>query len=338
MRSNFFILLIIAVIFCACKSKHSAPDVSSIKVDATIQRFDQDFYGNTTPIPASLATMQKKYGNLFDYFLAKTSISNSLALGVTPEIIVGDFLKVHQPLYDSVQLQYNNLQWLEKDFAKAFQYYKYYFPSFKVPKLFTFVDGFFADNPQSYYGVELGQDTVVISLQMFLGKNFSMYDPQVYYDYLKERFTKEYIVKNTLTALINKQFPFIDADAPLIEQMIDAGKRVYLIDKFLPSVDDAIKLGYTKAQLKICNANEKNIWAHFVNDNLLFNTEPTIAKEYIGENPFTKEMGKEVPGNIGAYVGWQIVKKYAEANKSVTPAQIMAMSNKIIYRDAKYKP
>jgi hypothetical protein len=325
-------------LFFSCKNGKNAPDVSAIKVDATIQRFDQDFFDTKMPITERLASLQKKYGNLLDYFLAKTSISNGLELGVKTDLILNEFFKIHQSLYDSSQLQFKKLDWLEKDFTKAFQYYKHYFPNFKEPKLFTFVDGFYADNPQSYYGVELGNDTLVISLQMFLGKDFSAYDPGVYYDYLRERFSKEYILKNALTVLMNKQFKQPDADLPLVEQMIDAGKRIYLLDKLMPNEKDAIKIGYTKAQLKDCIKNEQVIWSYFVQNNLLFNTEPTITKEYIGENPFTKELGTDSPGNIGAFVGWQIVKKYVEKNKNLTPAQLMQVENKIIYNEAKYKP
>jgi hypothetical protein len=120
--------------------------------------------------------------------------------------------------------------------------------------------------------------------------------------------------------------------------MVDAGKRLYMLDQLLPYTTEEIKLGYTKEQLKICYKNEFNIWSNFVNANNLFVVEPTIIKEYIGENPFTKDLSTDSPGNIGAFVGWQIVKKYMEKNPTTKLLQLMQVDNKIIYNEAKYKP
>jgi hypothetical protein len=146
------------------------------------------------------------------------------------------------------------------------------------------------------------------------------------------------MVKNAFTALINQKFKPIDQDASLIEQIVDAGKRVYLLDKFLPTTPDEIKLGYTKKQLSDCYDNEQKIWTHFINENLLFENEMSITKEYVGENPFTKALGSDSPGNIANFVGWQIIKKYLEKNKNSTPAQLMQIDNKKIYQEARYKP
>jgi uncharacterized protein YjaZ len=49
-------------------------------------------------------------------------------------------------------------------------------------------------------------------------------------------------------------------------------------------------------------------------------------------------MGTESPGNIGVYVGYQIVKKYMEKNTNISPTQLMALDAKKIYNEAKYKP
>lgn len=337
MHKGLFVFLSI-VFFIACSPSTKQPDVSHIVVNATIQRFDQDFFNVKIPVPERMQTIKEKYDNLYGLFLYNTGILDMAQSTGNLQAAVNEFTNIHQPLYDSTQLLYKDLKWLEKDFAKGFQLYKYYFPNFIVPKLFAIVDGFNPDAPMSYYGIAYSKDTLLISLQMFLGKDFSAYDPQVYFDYLRERFDKKYILKNAFTNIINTQFKPLDQDAPLVEQMIDAGKRIYLLNKVLPNTPEEVKIGYTKKQLSDCYENENNIWTHFINRNLLFNVEPTLIKEYIGENPFTKEMGTGTPGNIGAFVGWQIVKKYMEENGNVSPSKLMAMDNKIIYNETKYKP
>jgi hypothetical protein len=337
MRYLSLCILIITFLF-SCKDSKNLPDVSSIKVDAPIQRFDNDFYNTKIATPERLQMLQAKYGRLLDIFLYNTTITERAQMGMNMSAVIDEFNKIHQPLYDSTQVKYKDLHWLEKDLAKGFQYYKYYFPEFNVPKTFAMVDGFYPDDPSSYSGVTYSSGTLILRLQMFLGQNFTGYDPEVYYDYLKRKFEKEYILRNAFAEIINQKFKPITPGSTLIENMVDAGKRIYLLDQVLPFVSDEIKLGYTKQQLKICKENEMNIWSHFVNSDNLFDVEPSIIKSYVGENPFTKEIGPDIAGNIGAFVGWQIVKSYIAKNKGITPAKLMDTDNKRIYTEAKYKP
>jgi len=44
------------------------------------------------------------------------------------------------------------------------------------------------------------------------------------------------------------------------------------------------------------------------------------------------------PGNIGQWVGWQIIQKYVAKNPSVTPEQLMRTKAKDIFDETKYKP
>jgi len=60
---------------------------------------------------------------------------------------------------------------------------------------------------------------------------------------------------------------------------------------------------------------------------------------YIGEAPFTQTLSQEdSPGNIGPWIGWQIIKKYMENNKDVKPEQLMKTDAVDIINGSKYKP
>ena len=57
-----WISLVVLVIFLSCSNKKNAPDVSDIKTDVTIHRFDKDFFAlDTTQLQASLLQIEKKY-------------------------------------------------------------------------------------------------------------------------------------------------------------------------------------------------------------------------------------------------------------------------------------
>jgi hypothetical protein len=120
--------------------------------------------------------------------------------------------------------------------------------------------------------------------------------------------------------------------------MIEKGKRLYLLSKFLPKTEEYKLIGYTEKQLVDAYEHEAVIWDLFVKNEYLQITDKNIIKNYIGESPKTQELGEGAPGNIGAFTGWQIVKNFAKKNESLTPQQLMNTDPEIILQQAKYKP
>jgi len=144
---------------------------------------------------------------------------------------------------------------------------------------------------------------------------------------------------NCAKAIAEDLFPDKSGGKPLIQQMIEKGKYWYLTDMFLPETPDSLKTGFTQKQMDWCKANEGLIWNYFLQgDNILYTIDTDLIKNYLGDSPTTQGMPEIAPGNIGQWVGWQIVKKYAENNPSLTPAQVMNTDSKKIFEETKYKP
>jgi hypothetical protein len=157
--------------------------------------------------------------------------------------------------------------------------------------------------------------------------------------YRSRRFAKEYIIADVIKLVVDDIFPDKSKAKPLIEQMIEKGKQWWLIDKFLPETADSVKTGYTQQQLDWCRENEGLIWSYIVKNENLYTVDPVTIQTYIGEGPFTQGFSQEdSPGNLGPWIGWQIVKKYAENNTGLKPEEIMKTSPKQILEQAKYKP
>lgn len=192
------------------------------------------------------------------------------------------------------------------------------------------------------YGDVLSTEGICIGLQLHLGNNFSMYTSEMglalYPTYISRKFTPEFIAVNAIRNIIDDMFPDQSSDKTLIEQMVEKGKRIYMADKLLPEMDDTLKIGYTGQQLKGCIANEGLIWNYFVKNGLIFNNDPSLIKNYIGESPNTPEFGEGTPGNIGLFTGWQIVKKYMDRNESITLTQLMQTDPKKLFEESKYRP
>ena len=337
-----------AVVFVSCKDKKGTPDVSGIKIDLTVQRFDKDFFAtDSNAMTTALPSLQNKYPVFLPIF-----INNVLGLGPlqpdNPAAFEGakHFLHLTKSIYDSAAAVFPDAENLKKDFEDAFRHVKKYFPNYKAPdKIITLVgpiDGL------AKMGTEvtpnfIGPDFLGISLQFYLGKNYSAYNDEYFItnvapQYRSSRFEKQYIVPDAMKLIVDDLFPDKTPGKPLIEQMIEKGKRWWLLDKFLPEAADSLKTGYTQKQLEWCKMNEGLIWNYIVTNENIYTVDPLSIQQYIGEAPFTQTMSEASPGNIGAWMGWQIVKKYVEKNTSITPDEVMKSESKKILEEAKYKP
>lgn len=315
------------------------PDVSGIKVNLQLQRFENDFFSvDTNHIDQSLQQLHNKYPSFLQDF-----IFNILALPPQPdssavvEREVRAFIRSYIPLKTSADKLFTDMSRLQKEVSKGLQFVKYYFPTYKLPtKFITFI------GPINSYGNILTTDALAVGLQLYMGKNFSLYQSEagqeMYPAYISRRFEKEYIPVNCIKTIIDDIFPDNNAGRPLVEQMIQAGKRLYVLDQLMPDAADTLKTGYTKKQLQGCYANEGTIWSFFVQNDLLFSTDPSITKDYMNDAPLTQAFGKDSPGFIGQFSGWQIVKKWMAKNEKVSLEQLLQTNPKIIFEQAKYKP
>ena len=129
-------------------------------------------------------------------------------------------------------------------------------------------------------------------------------------------------------------------DKDLLSQMVYNGKQLYLKDLFLPNYSDAEKIGYTPDQIKWCEENESYMWRYFIEEEMLYSADQKLITRFINPAPFSKfylEIDNESPGQVGAWIGWQMVRSYMENNK-VSVEDLLKTDAKEIFSKSKYKP
>jgi hypothetical protein len=142
-----------------------------------------------------------------------------------------------------------------------------------------------------------------------------------------------------MKSVVAELFPDQSGGKPLIQQMVEKGKQWYLLDLFMPTTADSLKTGYTQQQLDWCAENEGLIWSYIVKNEDLQSLTPTVIQTYIGESPFTQGFSPEFsPGNLGQWIGWQIVKKFVGKNSGMRAEDLMRTPATKIIEEAKYKP
>ncbi len=335
MSFNFSIMrlsavLTLALFFIACSCRQSSSDVSlkgiTIK-PVTIHRYEKALF--SIP-PENLKQELPALAGEFRIFLGDQFLEQANLMRL--QSFVSD--TAMQALYRASQQDYPDLSQLCSELDLAFRYFKYYFPEKATPVVFTYISGLDTDNPVLY-----SSDGMIISLDLFLGKDEPIYTKSGLPRYKTDRLTSEHITPQCMEE-VGRSLVVIDEERQsLLDLMVAEGKILYFADITLPKVPDALKIGYSPAQIDWCVANEARIWAFLVENNLLFTTDPEAVGKLMTDGPFTSGFGQESPGRIGAWVGWQIVKNYMQRNPDEPVAKMMQEKDaQKILEGSRYKP
>lgn len=343
---RFLLALALPVALFSCRSKNT-PEVSGIQVDLHVQRFEQDFFAmDTTHLMSSLQQLQAKYPLFLPDFIANImGLPPVTDTSLQAQQAIRQFIAGYRPVKDSADKIVGNPAPYEKEIRRGLQFVKYYFPTYKTPSLFiTFIgpmDAFYQASLGGY-GDVLTHNAVAAGLQLHLGSKFPMYlsamGQSMYPAYVSRRFAPEFIPVNAIKNIVDDLYPERIAGLPMVEQMVEKGKRLYVLDKLMPYTADTLKTGYTNAQLEGCFKNEGAIWNFFLANNLLYNKEPDLTKGFLGDGPNTPELGEASPGYIGLFIGWQIVKKYMSEHADMKPDELLRVSPGKIFEESRYRP
>jgi gliding motility-associated lipoprotein GldB len=301
---------------CTDKKKHQI-DVSAINADFSIKRFEVDFYNaNIEKLP----NLKLKYP-----FLFPKSFSDSLAIAKIMDT-------EEQELYKETQKSYKNLSALESQLETLFKHVKYYNPKFTAPEVVTMISNIDYNSRVIY-----ADSLLLISLDVYLGKAHTFYAD--YPKYIKENNTKENIIVDVANAIIDKQLVSLN-DRSFLGKMIYKGKKMYLLDMYLPNVSDKIKIGYSKEKFDWAIDNQQEIWKYFIERKLLFSTDTKLNKRFLDNAPFSKfylQNDNQSPGRIGVWFGWQIVRSFMQ-NNDVSLQELLIIDSEDLFKKSKYKP
>jgi len=314
-------------------------DVSDIKIDVNIERFDSDLARlNSANFKTELPSIQKKYGRFFnDYMEGMLSVGTpgSAAFEQNLETVLGT--PDYNALKQEVQSKFPDLKKPEEELTNAFKHVKYYYPDQNAPRIISFFSGFSVQVP-------IGNNYVGIGLDMFLGADSKFY-PALRASipaYISRRFTPENIVPRVMEAYIREElFPEPDETNSLLQKMIYNGKILYFMDAVMPGTQDSLKIGYTSAQQEWAIKHETGIWAYLLEENLLYESDYMKIQKFLTDAPFTPGIGErnESAPKLAVFTGWQIVKKYMEKNPEVSVQQLMKNTDyQQILNQSKYRP
>lgn len=341
------VLIPLLLLLAACGNETSHPDVGQIPATITLRRFDKAMAeADTGNMPAMVDKLRSAYPDFFDSYM-------SSVLGIAsndPEAYraLKAFQSSYKPVFaDADAIMQSHGAKLLTDLKLALQLAKYYCPEKKLPEpfeLISFVGPMDAYEPFAIgdYGDVSTANGGGLALQFYLGKNSGVYEAGlesgVMYDYQVNRFEPDLMVVNTAKNIVLSLYPYGAKGDALVHEMIEKGKRMYLLKRILPDTPDSLQMGYSAKEWEGCITNEALIWNFFVKADLLYSKEPQVNQFYIQDGPMTQELGEGAPGYIGLFLGRRLVEAYMEKNPDLGIEALMATSAATLFQQSGYNP
>ncbi|MGB1169062.1 MAG: gliding motility lipoprotein GldB [Flavobacteriaceae bacterium] len=314
----YFLFFVLLLFLNSCqKEVKKNVDTSNIEVEFMINRFEQDFYDHRGE---NLEELKNKYPLLFP--------------DNTPDSIwkakIND--KDEQELYSETQKLYSSFSDIESELRSLFQNITYYNPLFNTPDIITGLSNIDYD-----YRVIYNQELVFISLDVYLGSTHPFYGD--FPSYIKQNNVRERIIVDVASAIIDSQIKPL-TNRSFLAKMIHEGKKLYLLELYLPLKSEAVRIGYNKIKYDWALTNEEQVWKYFIENNLLYSTDTKLNKRFLEDAPFSKfyiSEDKNSPGRIGQWIGMQIVRSFM-ANNNVSLSDLLLKNEEEIFKKSKYKP
>lgn len=314
----YFLFLVLLLFLNSCqKEVKKNVDTSNIDVEFMINRFEQDFYDHGGE---NLEELKNKYSLLFP--------------DNTPDSIwmakIND--RDEQELYSETQKLYSSFSDIESELRSLFQHVTYYNPLFNTPDIITGLSNIDYD-----YRVIYNQELVFISLDVYLGSTHPFYGD--FPSYIKQNNVRERIIVDVASAIVDSQIKPL-TNRSFLAKMIHEGKKLYLLELYLPLKSEAVRIGYNKIKYDWALTNEEQVWKYFIENNLLYSTDTKLNKRFLEDAPFSKfyiSEDKNSPGRIGQWIGMQIVRSFM-ANNDVSLSDLLLKNEEEIFKKSKYKP
>lgn len=311
------------------------------KVVLNTQRLDRSFASiDTNNITGGLVGLKAEYPGFIDFYL-DTLMGLGINGNYTPEnpaISKGmhSFLthKDYRGLLDTVAKHFPDTKAIDEKLGKGFQFMHQYYPDHKAPHVIYLVTWL------NNYGAFTYDTTLGIGLDMFLGASYPYYKSVGIPDYMAVQLEADYIPVAAFRAVYQDQHPFVAEGKTLLDMMIQRGKEAYFISKVLPFVPEHTRLGYTEKELEWAASHEADVYNFFIKQDFLYERNWQKILRYVNEAQSSTGMTDESPGNIGTWLGLQIVKAYMNAHTDIN-MQALLQNNidaQRFLQESRYKP
>lgn len=335
-NSKWYLLFLTLFLF-SCRQKGEYKPLLNIKAEKTKSwiRFEDILAQmHSKNIPAELQKIKQEYPDFSKVYFSQ--IINDMQQPDTNWVNVFnkyDTSHVIQALRDTVRHQLDNVDEQQRLFSDAFARLQKLIPHLITPTVYTAITGFITG------AAVLSDTSLLLSPEMYLGSGHYYYDPQTWPMYIQRTMNKENMATNLLKSYIRYNILPQEEPKDLLGYMIREGKEAWLMYQILPASMDTLVFDFSKKQLDFCHSDEKEIWAYFIKENLVYETNLRKIGKYINPSPNAPGMPPDAPGRIAIYTGFKIIEAYRDRYPDEDLTRFLNNTDaKNIFLKSKYKP
>lgn len=321
--------LVLLLLLSSCSTSQCREDAPEpLKVDLTIERTETELFEaeNLNEVDAFL----QKYPKLAQQFWHNYQYPNDqiLARQIFMQI---SHPSVKDTVYNESVDAFEKAQDFKASLEEVIGRLKAYYPEAKTPDVKTAITVFYND-------LIVSDSLIIIGLDHFVGAKSTYAPPaDLYPEYVLRRYNYEHL-PSLISFFLAGQFVSPGKENSLLSEMIDFGKTYYLASRLQPCAPDSVIIGFTGQNMIDIAENRAIIWANFVENQLLYETNHQTKKKFIDERPNVYEIGETCPGRIGAWVGWEIVEAYMDKNNVSIQELASETNHHKIFEMSGYKP
>jgi len=326
---SIFIILLTLVSIWSCQTESYFDDVEP----AEIIRFDQELrHDGISYVQEKHPAFSKLY---FDRLIQVSQDSGVVDKEAVDQFLDDDFIEHLNLQSDAI---YEDMADISLQLGLSMDLYADAFRKTSRPTLYTFISGL------AYQCVlfdDRGGDGVGIGLDMFLGDAHPYIDLSVgnpaFSSYIVRAFNRDHLSKKAIESLVQNEQGECRGNR-LIDHMIHNGKKLYILEQFLPYVSDTVIMEFTTDQLEWCETNEREIWSHFYREELFYETDMSKINKLIFPSPSSPGMPDGAPGRTANYMGWKIVSEFMKRSQISIIELLDWEDSQALLDQSKYKP
>jgi hypothetical protein len=216
----------------------------------------------------------------------------------------------------------------------SFRRFKHFFPAVPTPLIYTFVS-----NVQPEQAVMAGPVELLIALDCFLGKDEPAYARLGIPRYISGRMTPAHIGPAVWTSMYEAHIENRVLRTRVLDEMIASGRKYLFLEAMMPNIPNHVLFGVEAGKMSWLEQNEAEIWTTLISEGLLYSSEPLIFRKLFADGPFTADFSYDSPARIGEWVGWQIMRSYAQQNPEKSLQALLTDGDaQTILALSRYKP
>ncbi len=221
-----------------------------------------------------------------------------------------------QRLCHDALLKFQDMSGLERDFTRGFKRLKRELPHMPVPRVYAQLSAL-------NQSVVVGDSTLGFSIDKYMGADYPLY-AQFYYPYQCRSMSPERIVPDCMAFYLLSEYPFPwEWHRTLLDHILHRGKIHWVVAQILGMATLEEEMGYTQAEGDWCRERRERIWGYIVESGHLHSTDPVLVRTYLHPAECTYPLGTDSPGEVGVWLGLQIIDEYMAKNKNMTIADLL---------------